>query len=112
MDKLAQYIDHIAVTWGEWTIRHRWLTIILSLLIVGFIASHMRFLDFATNYRVFFSGDNPDLVAFEDFQKTYTKNDNFLFVIQAKDQAAFNGTLSEIAERITTEAWQIPPSAC
>ena len=108
MDKLARYIDHIAVIWSEWTIRHRWLTIILSLLIVGFIASHMRFLDFATNYRVFFSGDNPDLVAFEDFQKTYTKNDNFLFVIQAKDEAAFNGTLSEIAERITTEAWQIP----
>jgi predicted RND superfamily exporter protein len=75
---------------------------------VGFIASNMRFLDFATNYRVFFSGDNPDLVAFEDFQKTYTKNDNFLFVIQAKDEAAFDGTLSEIAERITTEAWQIP----
>ncbi|MEM8844771.1 MAG: efflux RND transporter permease subunit [Pseudomonadota bacterium] len=108
MDKLAKQIDQLAVTWSEWTIRYRWLTIIISLLIVGFIASHMRFLDFATNYRVFFSGDNPDLVAFEDFQKTYTKNDNFLFVIQAKDESAFDGELSEIAERITEEAWQIP----
>ena len=108
MDKLARSVDSLAIALSEWTIRHRWLTIIISLLIVAFFASHIRFLDFATNYRVFFSGDNPDLVAFEDFQKTYTKNDNFLFVIQAKDKAVFNGHLSEIAERITEEAWQIP----
>ena len=108
MKKHTQTVDRFAVKWADWVIRHRWLTILASLLIVGLIFSNARFLDFATNYRVFFSGDNPDLLNFEDFQKTYTKNDNFLFVIQAKDQRRFDGQLSEIAERITAEAWKIP----
>ena len=44
----------------------------------------MRGLDFATDYRVFFSGENPDLIIFEDFQKTYTKQ-IFLEVRQKKE---------------------------
>ena len=108
MDKFTRAIDSLATAWSEWVIRHRWLTIFISLIIVGFIFSHAKNLDFATNYRVFFSGDNPDLVAFEELQKTYTKSDNFLFVIQSKDEKRFAGKLSEVAERITHEAWQIP----
>ena len=108
MDKFTRAIDSLATTWSEWVIRHRLLTIFISLIIVGFIFSHAKNLEFATNYRTFFSGDNPDLVAFEDFQKTYTKNDNFLFVIQEEDGKRFDGKLSEVAERITQEAWQIP----
>ena len=108
MKKHLQAMDQFAVAWAQWVVRHRWLTIFASLLIVGLIFSNARFLDFATNYRVFFSGDNPDLINFEDFQKTYTKNDNFLFVIQTKDQRQFDGQLSEVAERITQEAWKIP----
>lgn len=108
MDKFTRTIDSFATAWAQWVIRNRWLTIFISLLIVGLIASQAKQLEFATNYRAFFSGDNPDLVAFEDFQKTYTKNDNFLFVIQSEDGKRFDGELSEIAERITEEAWQIP----
>ena len=108
MDKFTRAIDSLATSWAQWVIRHRWLTIFLSLLIVGLLANQARYLEFATNYRTFFSVDNPDLVAFEDFQKTYTKNDNFLFVIQSQEGKRFDGQLSEIAERITLEAWQIP----
>ncbi len=108
MDKFTRTIDSFATKWAQWVIRHRWLTILFSLLIVGLIFSQAKYLDFATNYRVFFSGDNPDLVAFEEFQKTYTKSDNFLFVIQSKSEQRFDGALSEVAERITEEAWQIP----
>ncbi len=108
MDKFTRAVDSFAVKWSEWVVNHRWLTIFISLVVVGLIFSQAKNLDFATNYRVFFSGDNPDLVAFENFQKTYTKSDNFLFVIQSKNETRFDGNLSEIAERITEEAWQIP----
>ncbi len=108
MDKTNQAIDQFAVAWTELVLRHRLLTIILCLLIVGLIASNARFLGFATDYRVFFSGENPDLMAFEEFQKTYTKNDNFLFVIQNKNQEVFDARLAEVAERITEQSWKIP----
>ncbi len=107
---MTNTIDQFAVKWTEWVLRHRFLTIVLTLLVVGFIASHARNLDFATNYRVFFSGENPDLVTFEEFQKVYTKNDNFLFVIQHKQPRKFDNQLAEVAERITEEGWKIPYS--
>ena len=107
---MTNTIDQFAVKWTEWVLRHRLLTIVLTLLVVGLIASHARHLDFATNYRVFFSGENPDLVTFEEFQKVYTKNDNFLFVIQHKQPRKFDIQLAEVAERITQAGWQIPYS--
>ncbi|MDW3094284.1 MAG: MMPL family transporter [Gammaproteobacteria bacterium] len=108
MDKFTRAIDNFSVKWSTWVLNHRWLTIFLSLVIVGAIFSQSVNLNFSTNYRVFFSEENPDLVAFEEFQKTYTKSDNFLFVIQHKDEKRIDGELAEIAERITEEAWQIP----
>ena len=107
---MTNAIDQFAVKLTEWVIHHRLLTIILSLIMVGLIASNARHLEFATNYRVFFSGENPDLVTFEEFQKVYTKNDNFLFVIQHKNQSTFDQQIAEVAERITQEGWKIPYS--
>jgi len=47
-------------------------------------------LKFDTDYRVFFSEDNPELLAFERLKNTYTKNDNVLFVLAPKDGQVFS----------------------
>ena len=57
---------------------------------------------------MFFSSENPELVAFETFQKTYTKNDNFLFVLQPADGRVFTPQVADAVERLTEEAWKIP----
>ena len=74
---------------GSWVIRFRWLIIPTTLLLVLLAASGGRFLGFATDYRVFFSKDNPQLLAFETLQNTYTKNDNVMFAVQPKDGKVF-----------------------
>ena len=48
------------------------------------IGSGASKLEFSTNYRVFFSEANPELQAFEELQNTYTKNDNFFFVVEPR----------------------------
>jgi len=101
-------IDRLAAGLTTTVIRFRWLVISIVILAVMAVGSGARFLDFATDYRVFFSAQNPELVAFESFQQTYTKNDNFLFVVQPKDRQAFSPKVAEAVERITDEAWQIP----
>ena len=65
-------------------------------------------LEFASNYRVFFSDENPELVAFEDLQATYTKNDNFMFVLEPSDGNAFSSDTLAAVESLTEAAWQIP----
>lgn len=103
-------IDTLAVQIAQTVIRFRWLMMLLCLLAIGAAGYGAKNLDFATDYRVFFSGENPDLVAFEAFQNTYTKNDNFLFVLQPKDGNAFSPEMAALQEYVTEQSWQIPYS--
>ena len=93
------------------TIFHwRWLVILLTLATVATAGSGARFLRFDTDYRIFFSGDNPQLLAFENLQNTYTKNDNVLFVLAPKEGEVFTTEVLTIVKKLTQDAWQIPYS--
>ncbi len=87
----------------------RWLVIptaIAASVIIGMQASK---LEFTNNYRAFFSEQNPELQAFEEFQATYTKSDTFLFVIEPKDEGgAFTKETLEAVGYLTEQGWQIP----
>jgi predicted RND superfamily exporter protein len=96
--------------YGNWVIRWRYFIILATLMLVVVAASGMRFLKFDTDYRVFFSEDNPQLIAFEKLQDTYTKNDNVLFVLAPKDGQVFSNKTLEAVEWLTKEAWQTPYS--
>jgi predicted RND superfamily exporter protein len=96
--------------YAEWLIRWRYLVLFSTLILVAAAASGLQFITFKTDYRVFFSEDNPQLKAFEQLQNTYTKTDNVMFVLAPKDGNVFTpGTLASIAQ-LTEAAWQIPYS--
>jgi predicted RND superfamily exporter protein len=63
---------------------------------------------FDTNYRAFFSEDNPQLNAFEELQNIYTKNDNIMFVVAPKDGQVFTQEALDAVEKLTAEAWKVP----
>ena len=100
--------DKLAVRLADFAIARPWLTIALSLLLVAVAASGISNLGLANNYRVFFSPKNPELVAFENFQQTYTKNDNILFFVKPRTDEVFSPTIADAIERLTERAWQIP----
>ena len=95
---------------GNWVIRFRWLILPATLLLVLVAASGARFLGFSTDYRVFFSKDNPQLLAFETLQNTYTKNDNVMFAVEPKDGKVFTRETLAAIEDITRASWKIPYS--
>ena len=97
-------------TYGEWLVRWRYFILLATLVGVAAAASGLRFITFKTDYRVFFSDDNPQLQAFEQLQNTYTKSDNVLFVLAPRDGEVFSPeTLASVA-RLTEAAWQMPYS--
>ena len=100
--------DRIALGFADFAIRRPWLTIAFSLMVIAVGASGLSGLGLATNYRVFFSPENPELVAFESFQETYTKNDNILFYLQPDKDAVFSPRVADAVETLTEAAWQIP----
>ncbi len=90
----------------EW----RWPLLGLLLVVIGLSASGGRFLAFSTDYRVFFSKDNPQLNAFESLQNTYTKNDNVLLGIEPRQGGVFTAETLRAVREVTEAAWQIPYS--
>jgi len=96
---------------GEWVINNRWWVILLTLVLVISAASGGRLLIFTNSYRVFFSADNPQLLAFEALEKTFTKNDNVMFVLEPKSGEVFTRETLTAVEELTEKAWQIPYSS-
>jgi predicted RND superfamily exporter protein len=108
IEEAKQSTDGLPARWARWTLRWRWPILALSILVVlgtGAGASKLRI---ASDYRVFFSEDNPDLLAFEAMQKIYTKNDNILFVVEPVSGDAFGRDALVALEDLTDGAWQIP----
>ena len=96
---------------GSWVIQYRWIVILMSLVLVALAASGGKYLEFTNNYRVFFSAENPELLAFEALEKKYSKNDNVLFVIETKNGDVFTPDILSAIEELTEEAWQTPYSS-
>lgn len=103
-------MSRIEISYPKWVLQHRWYIIFFSLVFVALVASGGRFLNFTTSYRIFFSEDNPQLLAFESLENTYVRNDNVLIVFEPKDGDAFSKEMLSLVEEITEKAWQIPYS--
>ncbi|MEM6487248.1 MAG: MMPL family transporter [Pseudomonadota bacterium] len=108
MAQLRLKLDSFAVALTRGVIAWRFLVLLgclVAMLVAGLGAGG---LSIANNYRVFFSAENPELVAFERFQATYTKNDNILFVIEPEDGTVFDQDTLAMVHALTEAAWQIP----
>lgn len=108
MGEIRNTADAFASQLAKGMIKWRWLIMIAALAITAGFASGASNLGFSTNYRVFFSQENPELNAFENFQATYTKNDNILIVVAPKNGDVFTNETLAIVEELTEIGWKIP----
>ena len=95
-------------SFGPWIIRWRWPVLLASLALVAVTGMGAQNLAFNNDYRVFFSDENPQLQAFEELQRTYTKIDNILFALVPKDGEVFDPRILDAVEKLTLDAWQLP----
>ena len=95
---------------AERVLAARWLVILGSLVWVAVASAGIALLDFSANYRIFFEEDNPQLLALEDLENTYGKNENVVFLIVPDDGDATSETALSAAVWLTEAAWQTPYS--
>ncbi|MFV1873153.1 MAG: efflux RND transporter permease subunit [Oleiphilus sp.] len=91
-------------------LKQRLFVILASLFIVICAAANLDQTKFSSDYRIYFSDDNPHLKAYEDLQATFTKSDNVMFVLAPKDGQVFSAKTLSIVEQLTEMAWQLPYS--
>jgi hypothetical protein len=93
---------------AKFVVANPWKILLLSIVFIMAAASGGKHIEFTNDYRVFFSEDNPELLAFEEMQDTYTKTDNVLFVVAPKDGKVFSNKTLQLIEEMTEASWQIP----
>jgi len=97
-------------TYAKTLLKYRWAAIALTVLVTLGLASGGRFLVFTNDYRVFFGPDNPQLIAFDQLQETYTKSDNVFIMLEPKSGTVFDTATMEAIVDITERSWQVPYS--
>lgn len=100
--------DAILNSYIEFILRAPVKTVITCLLITIMAGLGVSKLFFQSDFRIFFSEENPQLKAFEDLQKIYNKPDNVLLVIEARDGEIFSRDTLTAIEKATENAWKLP----
>lgn len=94
--------------WAEWVVSHPWLTLLISLVLVGAMAAGGKNLKFSTDYRVYFGQDNPQLLAFDELQNVYARTDNIILMVVPKSGTVFEPRVLEAIREMTRESWTLP----
>jgi len=105
---MADRYESFVVDFARKIIQWRWAVIVGALLLVVAAASGARFLTMTTDYRVWFSAENPQLQAYEELQKIYTQDDNISFIIKPATGTVFEQKFLASVFKLTQEAWKIP----
>jgi uncharacterized protein len=99
---------------GVGVLRWRWPIIALTILFVVFMAAGGQNLKISNDSRIFFSEDNPQLIAFEALEATYTEANTVLIAVAPKEESGATSiftadALGAIAE-LTERGWLLPYS--
>ncbi len=104
-------MNEFETVFSRWVLRNRIFIILASLILVVIASAGGKNLSFTTNYRVFFSDENPELLAFDALEKTYSQTDNVLYVIAPENGLVFTRETLKAIEELTEKAWQTPYSS-
>ncbi|WP_083262622.1 efflux RND transporter permease subunit [Roseivirga sp. 4D4] len=96
--------------WGRTVVKFRWPVLIGTILLAMAFGAGGQ-MGFNSDYHVFFSEDNPQMLAYDGLQNKYTKDDNVFIVISPKDGQVFTQETLTAIEELTAESWQTPYSS-
>ena len=91
---------------AEYVIKFRWLIIVATLLLVGVAGYGAQFITISAEPRDNFGPDNPQLLAFEEIEETFSRVENIFFVIEAKQGDVFSKEILAVIEELTEETWR------
>ena len=101
--KLENYITSV--------LRWRWLVVAAMVLIMLALAAGGRFVTVTNDYRILFADDNPQLLAFNSLEDTYTASDRALIAIAPQNGSVFTREALDAIEDLTESAWLAPYSS-
>ena len=96
------------VRYTETILKYRYWVIAFMLSFCVAVGFGVKNVQFANDYRIFFSEDNPWLVAFEELENVYTKSDTLMVVISPKNEKVFSEEGLNAVLDTTEQTWLLP----
>jgi len=96
------------VAYVQWILRWRWPVLLAILTATAIALGGLQHIRYLTTYRVFFSADNPQLIALDELHAVYTKQDSILFVLEPRTGDVFTPEVLGAVRWLTEAAWRIP----
>ena len=93
------------------TVRHRWLVVALTVLLMLAVTAGARFITVTSDYLVLFRDDNPQLLAFQALENTYSATDRALIAVAPREGSVFTREALGAVVELTDAAWETPYSS-
>ena len=92
-------------------LHYRWWVVGLATLVMLAMTAGAQFLTVSNDYRILFSDDNPQLMAFDALEATYTESYNLLIAVAVQEGSVFGPEALDAVESLTEAVWQLPYSS-
>ncbi len=89
-------------------LRYRHALAVLSIALTFLIGYGAKNLYLEADYNIYFESDDPQRVAHEALEDTYTKTDNLAILLRAADGQLFTERMLSVIFDITEQGWQTP----
>ena len=91
-------------------LRYRWLVLALATLLMLTITAGAGFIGVTNDFRSLFDDDNPQLVAFDAFEDTYSASNTTLIAVAPREGSVFTRETLGAIQELTEAAWRVPHS--
>lgn len=95
---------------AESVLRYRYLVLLATVLVVVACGMGLPKIKVTADYRVMFSEDYPQLIAFDAMQNIFGQRDNIMIVLAPENENVFTKETLEAIEWLTDLAWKTPYS--
>ena len=97
-------------TWLDFSVNRPKTVLIVGFILIFVTTFGAKNLYFRGDYTVFFEDSNPQRLAFEKMQNTFSKNESASIIIAPKSGSVFTPQTLTLIKEMTDEAWQTPMS--
>lgn len=96
--------------WADLALRHSTPMALVCVLLAGAATAGLARLEFTTDYRAYFSADNPELAALEKLERNFSRAETLFVTVAPRSGAVFTADTLTAVRRLT-DAWsQLPYS--
>ncbi len=91
-------------------LRRRWLGLASAVAVMLALTAGVQFITISNDWRDMLDEDNPQLVAFDALEDTYTATNAALIAVAPKSGTVFTREALGAVEELTEAAWRVPSS--